>query len=613
MDYHFIINLLSRWPKEVAMNTSSVSRIAACCAAAACLVGADAALLAQDAQDDEDLVVVTGTRIRQGGSQDIRQFRSVALDSAFLPRADSLTIEGLLGEYDLSLPAKARCDRLFCISGHAMKAALPLRPQDDVFVGLGFESNIDATGRRLEPLSLVAVLDKSGSMTGDKIARAKQGLITAVSKMRDTDRFGVVIFGDDAAVLLPVTDVGGNRERIVDTIAAVEAEGSTDMESGLRLGYRTAFGEQDATSRKTRVMLLTDEQPNVGNTQPEGFMGQAVGGSRRGVGLTTIGVGRDFDNALAMQISSMRGGNLFYLARNGDAEALFQREFYNMVSEVAHDVTITMTPSAGYKINAVYGVPNEILAETPQGAVTVTIGSAFLSSNAGGIYTSLERTGVVVPDTASAPIMSVAIGYTDAQSGVAGSNTDSVSFPASSPPPANLFKAQALVDEYLSLSMALKAYHEGNDAQRAYTVINGLNERLTDSEIDGMAEEKALVANLRNRAAVLAGISDDVPDEMRPYAVLGRWEVTSQRGLRDVTRGDVIELTSDGEFNTYRKSGRDAGTEINQSFQINENQLHIDYTNIVFTYRLKGDSLRMRTLGGAERLNMKRISRPVAQ
>ena len=556
------------------------------------------------AADDEDVVIVTATKLRQGGTQDIKQFRSVSLEGSFLPRAESLTIEGLLGEHDLTLPSTSNCAELFCVTGHAMRSDLATRPGDKYFAGLGFESNIDGKARLSEPLSLVAVVDRSGSMTGEKIARTKEALLVALSKMRDGDRLGIVMFGETSEILLPVMDVGANRDELAAAIESIEAEGSTDMESGLLLGFQNAFAEKDKTGRKTRIMLLTDERPNVGNVQPQGFMGQAIGGSKRGVGLTTIGVGRDFDNALALQLSSVRGGNLFYIAERGDARALFDREFFNMVTEVAHDVVITMTPSTGYKINAVYGVPNEVLNETPEGAIVVKVGSAFMSSYGGGVFASLD----VDPRQAAydgAPLMSVAIGYVDAQTGAAGSNVESVALPASQAPE-RLRAAQILVDQYLSLSTALALYHDKGDRAGAHTMIDALSQRLDRADVAGLDAERELVRGLKLRSAALAGVGD-IPDALRPLGVIGRWEVKSQRGLNEVERGDIVELTEDGQLNTYRLTGKFRGNEVNQSYQINENQLYINYTDLVFDYRLKGDGLMLRAKGGPQKLDLRRI------
>src|SRR5687767_9571425 len=135
-------------------------------------------------------------------------------------------------------------------------------------------------------------------MEGEPIARVKEGLREVLRQMGPRDRMGIVIYGTDTVVHLPVTDVEGHREEIRASIDSIEIVGSTFMEKGLKLGYETAFAEQAQSRGKTRLMLFTDENPNVGNTSAEGFMGMAKAASLKGIGLTTIGVGVHFDGAL---------------------------------------------------------------------------------------------------------------------------------------------------------------------------------------------------------------------------------------------------------------------------------------------------------------------------
>src|SRR5688572_10584731 len=142
--------------------------------------------------DGSDTIVVTGMQVRQGGAQDIRHFRSISASGEFMPPSGSLTLEGLMGEHDLALPGGAKCEQLFCLVAHSTKANLPLRPQDKYFVGLGFDSNIDAESVLAEPLSLIAVVDRSGSMNGEPIMRVKEGLREVLKQMGPGDRMGIV-------------------------------------------------------------------------------------------------------------------------------------------------------------------------------------------------------------------------------------------------------------------------------------------------------------------------------------------------------------------------------------------------------------------------------------
>ena len=565
-----------------------------------------------DEDDGADAVVVTGVRVRQGGAQDIRHFRSISTEGEFMPPSGSLTLEGLLGEHDLTLPSAATCAQMFCLVAHSMEANLPLRPQDAYFVGLDFASNIDAESWQRAPLSLIAVVDRSGSMDGPPIERVKQGLREVLAQMGPGDRLGIVIYGDDTVVHLPVTDVEGHRREIRDAIASIAIEGSTYMEAGLKLGYETAFAELAQSRGKTRLMLFTDENPNVGNTSAQGFMGMAREASLKGVGLTTIGVGVHYDGALAAKVSSTRGGNLFFLDTAGDAHELFAKEFRNMTSEVAHDIAITMTPPTGYAITGVFGVPDGLMTQSQDGAVTVTVGSAFLSSNGGGIYASIGKDSArsQLPRAAleaGAPIMDVALSYVDAVSGERGGDHLAVPQPDTRAPD-GLHLAMALVDEYLTLDAALDEYHVKNDRKASYHLLDGLSSRLQTASFDGLAPERELVGGLRDKMAYLAGYRGEMPTEMRPLALHGRWEVRDHQGVADIARGDIVEITADGDFITEHASGRDEGDSTYQRYEVNERQIYIPSGDLMFRYRRAGDGLLLVSPGGEARISLRRIA-----
>lgn len=541
-----------------------------------------------DQEENSGDIVVTGS-VRQGGAQDIGHFRSISLDESaagVLPSPDSLTLEGLMGEHDLSLPATGTCHQLFCISTHAMPAALPGRAGDRHFIGIGFDSGADADAIRAQPVSLIAVVDRSGSMNGAPIERVREALHALVDRLRDGDRLGIVLYGTTSLVHQPVVDAAPNRAALHAAIDAIAIDGATSMEAGLRLGYQTALAEVPQSRGRTRLMLFTDENPNVGNVSAEGFMGQALAGSRAGVGLTTIGVGVHYDGALATRISSVRGGNLFFLPREGAGSALFEREFENMVSEVAQDIVISIDPAPGYRVSGVFGVPGELIGNDNSGTVTVTIGSAFLSSNGGGIYATLAGDGQ--PDGRA--LADVSVSYTAAATQNREQDAERL-LSTGAPAPANLAKAQYLVDEYLGITSALTAVAQNGNAEGAAATLAGLSQRLSTSGLAGMEQEVQLVAGLQVQ---VAAVTQQQLAQMRVRGVIGEWRVVRQEYLADIGRGDKVLITGDGEFITERMRGRDAGEEIYQSFAVNEQQLHIQGTGLVFDYRLRGNRLTLR-------------------
>lgn len=571
---------------------------------------------AQDVQEEEDAedysaVIVTGTRIRQGGAQDIQHFRSMALSTDTLPRPESLTMEGLMGEHDLTLPGDGKCDQLFCLVTKVMPAALPTRPDDVLFVGLGFESNIDGDAWRREPLSLMAVVDRSGSMSGQPIETVKAALRAVVDRMEEGDRLGIAIYGTTSLVHLQPTAVAGNKEKLIEAINAIAIDGSTNMEAGLKIGYDAAFAEAEGFSGKTRMMLFTDERPNTGRTDPAGFMAMASEASRRGIGLTTIGVGVQYDGALATKISSVRGGNLFFLTNSTDGREIITKEFRNMVSEVAHDVTITMTPMAGYSVSGVFGVPDGLMTQGKDGSLSVTVPTAFLSSNGGGIYASLAKSSdrkflPAASVNGDTPLMNISLSYVSALDGKMGTDQLAVAGPVDGEAPKQLKLAHSLVDQYLSMNAATRAFHEKGDAKAAFALLEGLDRRMQGSGLAELDSERELVGTMRSKAALFAGYSGEVPTDLRPMMVLGKWRVVSLSGVEDLSRGDLMEFTDDEEVITYFRRPLRGDDEMYQDFQINERQIYIPDGDLRMNYRVRGDRLTMFTLDGTVKIELRR-------
>jgi Ca-activated chloride channel family protein len=569
----------------------------------------DASAPPEEEEQDDSNIIVTGTRVRQGGAQDIRHFRSTAAEVG-MPRTDSLTLEGLMGEHDLNLPASRECAQLFCLVTEAMAASLPTRPDDRLFVGLGFTSNIDADKWRREPLNLVAVVDKSGSMSGRPLELVRNSLRQIVGQMRAGDQLSIVLYGDISHLYLEPVEIGRGRERALAAIDAIESAGSTNMEAGLKVGYDTAFATRPRFAGNTRLMLFTDEQPNVGNTDAGSFMGMAEAASRQGIGLTTIGVGVQFGGALATRVSSVRGGNLFFISSEEEVGSVFSKQLDTMVSELAHDVKITMTPRAGYKISGVYGVPDGLMADGGDGAVTITVPTAFLSTNGGGIFASLAKAGErehlpAVSLTPDAALMEVSLSYVGAKDGKAARDRLAVGAPAAAPS-APLRLAHLLVDEYFVLRGASTAFHKDGDPKRAFQLLSGLSARLDGSRLDGLKDERKLVSDMLQQAAFYSGYAGEMPKTLRHLAVVGKWEVSRSDGL-DFKRGDKLFFTTERELAIERR-GAAAGADVeSEDYEINERQIHLPRSGMVFNYRARGDTMTLAHESGLATIFLRRV------
>ncbi|MDB5704491.1 MAG: hypothetical protein JWN66_1607 [Sphingomonas bacterium] len=563
----------------------------------------------QDKDDDYSDILVTATKVRQGGMQDIKHFRSVENG---MPRPEGLTAEGLMGEHDLTLPSDTACARLFCLVTESMPATLPGR-DDRLFVGLGFTSNVDADKWRRAPLDLIAVIDKSGSMDGEPLALVRASLRQIVNQMRSGDRLGIILYGDTAAVYLQPTDYAGNRDTMLKAIDAIESAGSTDMESGLKVGYEAAFANAPCFKGNTRLMLFTDEQPNVGATDADSFMGMAEEASRRGVGLTTIGVGVQFDDTLATRVSSVRGGNLFFISDAADVKTTFEHQLDTMVSELAHDLKMTLRPARGYRISGVFGVPDGVMTQAPEGSIDIIVPTVFLSMNGGGIYATLakEESRADLPPaviTKGTPLMDVSLSYRAAEGGAAGADHVAVAVPGGAPS-APLREAHLLVDEYLAMREATTAFHMKDDPKKAFALLDGLAGRLNGSGLPGMAKEEKLVSTMRGQAAFYAGYGGEMPKSLNHLSVIGKWEIVNASGFEDLHRGDRLEFTDDREMLTYHKAEGLDSVDETEAYEVNNREIRLVDSKMVMRYTTRGGRMTMSVNdpGGTAQLALRRL------
>jgi len=484
-----------------------------------------------------------------------------------------------MSEHDIVLPATEACRQLFCLTGDAVKADLLAVPQARYLVGVGFATNIDGRKWRRDPVNLVAVVDKSGSMEGEPLALVRQSLVEVARQLRDGDQMTIVLYGDRAHVHLDTTRADhGGVARIIESIGAIRSNGSTSMEAGLRLGYSIADATAPAFKGRTRLMLFTDERPNVDATDAASFMGMATAASRAGVGLTTIGVGVQFGAELATKISSVRGGNLYFLRDTADVQSLFANQLDYMVSELAHDLSITITPRPGLKIGGVYGVPGELLGWQDQATVRVTIPTVFLDNHGGGVFFTLmpESASAFLPEKHdNAALADVAVSYQPLKAAASPeSHSIAIALGDRGPSP-GMQLGHALIDEFTVLHEATSAHYLRNDQETAYQLLAGFQQRIAQTTLPDMDKEKELIHSLHARMAFLSGHGAEVPEgDVPPFVKLwGRWTVTRATGGVDLKRGDTLEFTEDNDLLTWDAQGGEDPRE-EESYESNEKQIY---------------------------------------
>ena len=197
-------------------------------------------------------------------------------------------------------------------------------------------------------LNLSLVLDRSGSMEGEKMIRAREAAMFCVDQMLPSDRLSVVTFDDRIEVLFPSEPVT-NKQAMKDLIARVTARGSTALHEAWVRGGLTV-SERMLDQGINRVVLITDGLANIGITNTDEIVTQSMGLYQRGVSTSTIGIGADFNEDLLMPMAQSGGGNAWHVVEPDDMQHIFQTELEGLIAQYAHTVSLSLIPADGVRV-----------------------------------------------------------------------------------------------------------------------------------------------------------------------------------------------------------------------------------------------------------------------
>jgi Ca-activated chloride channel family protein len=257
------------------------------------------------------------------------------------------------------------------------------------------------------PVNLAVVIDRSGSMMGEKLAAAKLAATSLVDQLGPRDRLAIVHYGSDVQSLPSQPATADGKERMRMFIAGIPCDGATDI--GLAL--HTAADLVGPVSRgygSNRIILVTDGQPTTGLMDPASLERLAADIHRQGIAVTALGVGSDFNETLMRGISESGAGFYGYLADASQLEDIFQRDLHQATAAVARNVEVRLDLAPGVELIDVLGRPS-----TLEGRTAVT---SLYDLSSGLSAQFVARLRVTAPDIrSSVPIVGVRLSYVDAK------------------------------------------------------------------------------------------------------------------------------------------------------------------------------------------------------
>jgi Ca-activated chloride channel family protein len=230
--------------------------------------------------------------------------------------------------------------------------------------------------------------------------------------------------------------------------------------------------------------------------------------------------------------------------------------------------------------------------------ITATIPTVFLDNRGGGIFFTLmpQPGSEFLPEKpGTGKLADVSVTYLP-RGLAARTESHAITIGARDGGPSQgMALGHLLIDEFTVLHDATSAHYLRNDQETAWRLISDFKTRLEDSPLEGLENEKELIASLHDRISFLSGHGGE---PTAPLARLwGRWTIVQAKGETDFSTGETVEFTADNNFITKHDS---------EEYESSAKQIYLTDSEKVFKYDIKGDKLNLRHLRSNERIQLVR-------
>jgi Ca-activated chloride channel family protein len=192
-------------------------------------------------------------------------------------------------------------------------------------------------------------------MEGEPLEYVKRACNLVVDMLTPQDVLSIVTFETQVEVLMPARHVT-DPNLIKQHISRIVPGNTTNLFDGLYAGG-AQVGSVPLEGYVTRVLLLTDGEPTAGLKDFQSIVRQVADLKARGITVTALGFGPEYNEELMAGIARRAGGNYYYIARPEDIPGVFQKEVQQVLGITAKNVKLTLHLPRGATVRQVYGSP----------------------------------------------------------------------------------------------------------------------------------------------------------------------------------------------------------------------------------------------------------------
>jgi Ca-activated chloride channel family protein len=234
-------------------------------------------------------------------------------------------------------------------------------------------------------VDLVVVLDRSGSMSGQKINDARRAVLRLIERLSGDDRLAVVAYSNGVSTVWPLTSMTDtHRSQAAAAVRQVYTGGGTNLGGGLSEGV-SALMQTPARQRQRKLILLSDGLANQGITDPIALGNMAAGAAEHNFSVSTVGVGLDFNEIVMTTIADHGAGRYYFLEDPRTFARVFDKELQATRTVAASGLEIRIPQADGVRLVNAGGYP--IIA---QGNVAVVRPGDLLSGQQRTLYLTFQ-------------------------------------------------------------------------------------------------------------------------------------------------------------------------------------------------------------------------------
>ncbi len=244
--------------------------------------------------------------------------------------------------------------------------------QDDVVtVMLELAAPEEARDVPRAPATVQVVLDRSGSMSGERLEAAKLALAELTERVDPADRFGLVAFDDEVRVVVPAGPLL-DKAAARDAVLGIGPGGTTNLSGGLLRGLQEA--RRVAGGAGATLLLLSDGHANAGVTDADRLAGVAAAARAHGVTTSTVGIGLGYDETLMAAIARGGQGSHAFAADGDGAGAVVAGEVAGLLSKTVQAASLIVRPRGSVETVTIW---NDLPSQAVFNGVMIELGDLW--------------------------------------------------------------------------------------------------------------------------------------------------------------------------------------------------------------------------------------------